>query len=126
MSLAKPLDNITHHIERINAASRINLVYGDLRDYLSIHEAVKLSKPDYVFHLAAQSYPKTSFDSPLDTLETNVQGTANVLEALRKTVSMQSLMFVHPRKYLGASQEKNYQLMKSVTFIQPLLMLYLK
>lgn len=37
-----------------------------------------------MFHLAAQSYPKTSFDSPLDTLETNVQGTANVLEALRK------------------------------------------
>ncbi|MDW9237879.1 3-beta hydroxysteroid dehydrogenase/isomerase family protein [Burkholderia thailandensis] len=59
-------------------------MYGDLRDYLSIHEAVKQSAPDFVFHLAAQSYPKTSFDSPLDTLETNVQGTANVLEALRK------------------------------------------
>jgi GDPmannose 4,6-dehydratase len=37
-----------------------------------------------VFHLAAQSYPKTSFDSPLDTLETNIQGTAHVMEALRK------------------------------------------
>ena len=56
----------------------------DLRDYISIHEAVNQAQPDYVFHLAAQSYPKTSFDSPLDTLETNVQGTANVLEALRK------------------------------------------
>jgi GDP-4-dehydro-6-deoxy-D-mannose reductase len=51
---------------------------------LSIHEAVKKAQPDYVFHLAAQSYPKTSFDSPLDTFETNIQGTANVLEALRK------------------------------------------
>ena len=79
-----PLDNISHLLPRINANDRVRLVYGDLRDYLSIHEAVKKAQPDYVFHLAAQSYPKTSFDSPLDTLETNVQGTANVLEALRK------------------------------------------
>ncbi len=78
------LDNISHLLPKINAHDRVHLVYGDLRDYLSIHEAVRKSKPDYVFHLAAQSYPMTSFDSPLDTLETNVQGTANVLEALRK------------------------------------------
>jgi GDP-mannose 4,6-dehydratase len=79
-----PLDNIAHLLPRINEKNRVRLVYGDLRDYLSIHEAVKQAAPDFVFHLAAQSYPKTSFDSPLDTLETNVQGTANVLEALRK------------------------------------------
>lgn len=79
-----PLDNLSHLLARINDNDRVHLVYGDLRDYLSIHEAVKQAQPDYVFHLAAQSYPKTSFDSPLDTLETNIQGTANVLEALRK------------------------------------------
>jgi GDP-mannose 4,6-dehydratase len=79
-----PLDNLSHLLPRVNAGDRVHLVYGDLRDYLSIHEAVKKAKPDFLFHLAAQSYPKTSFDSPLDTLETNVQGTANVLEALRK------------------------------------------
>lgn len=79
-----PLDNLSHLLPRINANDRVHLLYGDLRDYLSIHEAVLKANPDFVFHLAAQSYPKTSFDSPLDTLETNVQGTANVLEALRK------------------------------------------
>jgi len=79
-----PLDNLNHLLPRINVKDRVFLQYGDLRDYLSIHEVVSKAKPDYVFHLAAQSYPKTSFDSPLDTLETNVQGTANVLEALRK------------------------------------------
>lgn len=79
-----PLDNIGHLLDRINRKDRVHLLYGDLRDYLSIHEATRQARPDYVFHLAAQSYPKTSFDSPLDTLETNVQGTANVLEALRK------------------------------------------
>jgi GDP-mannose 4,6-dehydratase len=79
-----PLDNISHLTDRINRRDRVRLIYGDLRDYLSIHQAVTDCTPDYVFHLAAQSFPKTSFDSPLDTLETNVQGTANVLEAIKK------------------------------------------
>jgi len=79
-----PQDNITHLIPRINSGDRVRLLYGDLRDYLSIHDVMSKARPDFLFHLAAQSYPKTSFESPLDTLETNVQGTANVLESLRK------------------------------------------
>ncbi len=39
-------------------------------------------KPDYVFHLAAQSYPQTSFTAPIDTLNTNINGTARLLEAI--------------------------------------------
>jgi GDP-mannose 4,6-dehydratase len=78
-----PLDNISHLIPEINQGNRIHLVYADLRDSNSIDHAVKQVKPDYVFHLAAQSYPQTSFTAPLDTYETNIQGTARVLEALR-------------------------------------------
>ena len=78
------LDNINHLLPMINNDERIHLCYGDLGDYLSIHETIKKSQPDYVFHLAAQSYPKTSFDSPLDTFQTNILGTASILEALRK------------------------------------------
>lgn len=79
-----PLDNIEHHLDLINRKDRIRLVYADLRDTMSIDTAVRMSSPDYVFHLAAQSYPKTSFDSPLDTLDTNIQGTERILGALRK------------------------------------------
>lgn len=79
-----PLDNIRAHLPLINRQERIHLVYADLRDTMSIDAAIALSKPDYVFHLAAQSYPKTSFDSPLDTLDTNVQGTERLLGALRR------------------------------------------
>ncbi len=78
-----PLDNLQQHIERINKKDRLHLIYADLRDSISIDNMVKEAKPDYVFHLAAQSYPKTSFTAPLDTFETNIQGTARVLEALR-------------------------------------------
>jgi GDPmannose 4,6-dehydratase len=79
-----PLANIESLIPAINGKARVHLVYGDLRDMLSIREAVKAAKPQYVFHLAAQSFPKTSFDAPLDTLETNVQGTVRVLDAIRE------------------------------------------
>ena len=77
--------NLNHIIPRINSGDRINLVYGDLNDYPSLQRAVGISKPDFVFHLAAQSYPKTSFSAPLETLQTNILGTANLLESIRKS-----------------------------------------
>ena len=78
-----PLDNIQPLIPEINKGGRVRLVYADLRDGIAVREAVKQANPTHVFHLAAQSYPKTSFTSPLDTLDTNVQGTVRLLGALR-------------------------------------------
>ena len=77
-----PLDNIEHLLDLANKKDRINLVYADLNDQVALLHAIEESKPDYVFHLAAQSYPKTSFESPLDTYNTNIIGTARLLEAL--------------------------------------------
>lgn len=79
-----PLDNIQHHIAQINKGDRIRLMHADLRDALSMDHAVKETRPDYVFHLAAQSFPKTSFEAPLETYDTNIQGTERLLAALRK------------------------------------------
>ncbi len=80
-----PLDNIEHHLDRINNKNRLFLVYGDLRDTLSLQNVIAESKPDYVFHLAAQSFPQTSFTAPLDTLDTNIEGTARLLEMIYKS-----------------------------------------
>lgn len=79
-----PLDNVKHLLDRANRKDRVCFVYGDLRDYISLQNAVEQVKPDYVFHLAAQSYPQASFSAPLDTLDTNIQGTERLLEALRR------------------------------------------
>ena len=79
-----PMDNIEHLFPRINAGDRVSLVQGDLRDGLSIERAVEIARPDYVFHLAAQSYPRVSFDAPIDTLDPNVLGTCRLLESLRR------------------------------------------
>ena len=80
-----PFDNIRHLLNRIERKDRISLLYGDLNDYVSLQNVVEASKPNYVFHLAAQSYPKTSFDSPLETFNTNIIGTSRILEVLRKS-----------------------------------------
>lgn len=78
-----PLDNISHLLGRINQNNRVSLIHGDLRDSLSLMHVVRTVKPDYVFHLAAQSFPKTSFDAPLETMDTNINGTNRLLEAIR-------------------------------------------
>ena len=80
-------DNIQHLSDKINNGDRIELIYGDLNDLASLIEAVDKSAPDYVFHLAAQSYPQTSFVAPLETLETNILGTTKLLEAIRKSTA---------------------------------------
>jgi GDP-4-dehydro-6-deoxy-D-mannose reductase len=79
-----PLDNIYHLTDRINRCDRIRLEYADLNDYSSLSRLLTLHRPDFVSHLAAQSYPKTSFDIPIETLQTNVIGTANLLECMRQ------------------------------------------
>ncbi len=56
----------------------------DIRDWCSVYDSLMRFRPDAVFHLAAQSYPAVSWQRPIETLETNVIGTANVLEAVRR------------------------------------------
>ena len=56
----------------------------DIRNQAALEEAIISSQPDFVFHLAAQSIVRRSYDDPIDTWKTNVLGTLNVLEALRK------------------------------------------
>jgi GDP-mannose 4,6-dehydratase len=81
----EPLDNISHLSDRINNKDRVHLVNGDLNDTASLMFMLEESQPDYIFHLAAQSYPRTSFDAPLETLQTNIIGTAALLEMVRKS-----------------------------------------
>ena len=78
-----PLDNIKHLIERINVKDRITLVNGDLNDSISLDAVIRNHQPDYVFHLAAQSFPLTSFTAPVDTLNTNIQGTVRLLDSIK-------------------------------------------
>lgn len=82
-----PLDNVSHLLERANKKERIFFEYADLNDQISLMTVINNVKPDYVFHLAAQSYPLTSFTAPIDTLNTNILGTCRLLEAIRAAMN---------------------------------------
>lgn len=84
MRWQESLDNLYHLSERINRKDRISIQYADLNDYASISRILCEVKPHYISHLAAQSYPKTSFNIPIETLQTNIIGTANLLENIRQ------------------------------------------
>jgi CDP-glucose 4,6-dehydratase len=56
---------------------------GDVRDLAALRDAIVGSRPEIIFHLAAQSLVRPSYEDPIDTYATNVMGTANVLECVR-------------------------------------------
>ena len=89
-----PLDNVSHLLDRANRKDRMHFVEGDLCDTLSLQRVVNECKPDYVFHLAAQSYPTTSFTSPIHTLDVNILGTARLLEVVRNTEGIDPIIHV--------------------------------
>ena len=89
-----PLDNVNHLLGRANNKDRVYFEIGDLNDSFSLCTAIKKVKPDYIFHLAAQSYPKTSFTAPIDTLNTNILGTCRLLEAVRVCADIEPVIHV--------------------------------
>jgi len=74
----EPRENISHILDKIK------LCYGDLVDLPSLKKILAEYRPEVIFHLAAQSYVDFSFLAPITTLETNVIGTANLLEAVKE------------------------------------------
>ena len=64
-------------------AARVTLLDADLRDASSIHGLLDQVRPDYIFHLAAQSFVPASWRAPAETLSTNITGQTNLFEAIR-------------------------------------------
>lgn len=63
---------------------QLTLHEGDIEDPFSIGAVLKRVQPDRIYHLAAQSYPSVSWDAPITTMRTNVEGTINLLEGVRR------------------------------------------
>lgn len=69
----------------IGLGDRIKDRRGDVRDLAALQATIELARPEVVFHLAAQPLVLNSYEDPVYTFETNVTGTANVLEAVRRS-----------------------------------------
>ena len=78
----------------LNIEKLVNDERGDISDYETCLGAVKNNEPEIVFHLAAQPLVKLSYVDPLETYNTNIIGTANILEAIRNCESVRTIVAI--------------------------------
>jgi GDPmannose 4,6-dehydratase len=76
-------ENQTARLDSVYSKIKNNLIYADLTDVPSLIHALKISDPDEVYNLAAQSHVRISFDQPIYTAQVTGLGTLNMLEAIR-------------------------------------------
>ena len=94
----------TKNIDHIDD-DRFKFVDCDLLDGLSIKRAIEVSKPDKVFHFAAQSFPEVSFKMPVLTLQTNTVGTTNLLESIKESDYNPVIVSVSTSEVYGMPKE---------------------
>ena len=79
---------------RLNLEARIRTIWADVRDKKLTQEVFEKEAPDFVFHLAAQAIVSKSYDDPIETIESNVIGTANILNGLRNLTNVCSAVII--------------------------------
>lgn len=98
------LQNLAHIKDKI----QINPL--DFNKSEIIPQMLTCVKPDYIFHLAAQSSVQKSYDSPRDTYQTNFMGTYHVLEAARQLNKLRGVLFVSSSDIYGVVKPKDLPL----------------
>ena len=94
----------TKNVDHIDD-DRFRFVDCDLLDAHSIRRAIEISKPEKVFHFAAQSFPEVSFKTPSITLQTNTVGTAHLLEAIKESEYNPVIVSVSTSEVYGMPEE---------------------
>lgn len=84
----------------------IQSYYGDIRDQVFLQKALAESDPEIIFHMAAQSLVRTSYENPIETYEVNVLGTAYLLEVVRL---MRTKNPVKPIAIVNVTSDKCYE-----------------
>lgn len=95
--------------EACDLGNQITSVIGDIRDRRVLADIFERVRPEIVFHLAAQSLVRYSYQEPVETYETNVQGTVHILEACRKSPSVKVIVNVTSDKcYENQERDQGY------------------
>lgn len=82
------------NFEALGLSGRVRDLRGDVRNLGQLKDALVEAKPEAVFHLAAQALVRNSYDDPVGTVETNVLGVMNILEAARKISSVKAIVVI--------------------------------
>jgi len=88
---------------------KIKQYYFNITNLKKIDNIIKKNKPDIIFHLAAQSIVSLSFKEPIKTFQTNILGSANILESVRRN-KVKGLVFITSDKcYLNVDKKTSYK-----------------
>ncbi len=103
-------DTAPSMFEVVQADQGMNSIIGDVRDLETVKAAMQAAKPEVVIHMAAQPLVRDSYKYPVETFDTNVMGTVNVLEACRSCPSVRSIVIVTTDKcYENREWVKGYR-----------------
>lgn len=83
IGISKDIPSSPSMYQELNVVNKITYYQEDIRNINCVVKVITDEKPDFVFHLAAQAIVSVSYSEPIETISSNVMGTANVLEALR-------------------------------------------
>jgi CDP-glucose 4,6-dehydratase len=102
----KPATN-PNLFDSLKIKNKINNYFVDIRNFAKVKEIITKEKPEIVFHLAAQPIVRESYDNPLYTFETNIMGTANILQAIKETKTVRGAVIITTDK-VYENKETNY------------------
>ena len=95
--------------EKANVSEGMTSLRQDIRDLEAVKNIFKLYKPEIVFHMAAQALVRYSYLNPVETYETNVMGTLNILEGIRSINTVRAAVMVTSDKcYKNTEGERSY------------------
>lgn len=94
LGYALPAEHPVSHFAGLDLSKSIHHVEADVRDGTKLAETMITFQPEFVFHLAAQALVRPSYVDPKATFETNVMGSVNLLEAVRRCESVRSLVYI--------------------------------
>src|SRR2546421_2035069 len=92
----------TEHIEGLR--DRVTLVESDLRDLLSVRTVLEQARPDYIIHLAAQSFVAASWQTPVETFYTNVVSQMHLFEGMRQLGSAARFLVIGSSEEYGLAE----------------------
>jgi CDP-glucose 4,6-dehydratase len=105
-SLEPPYANSLFEITGLK--DKIIDIRADVRDFDKLDSTFKEHNPEIVFHLAAQSIVRKSYDQPVETFSTNFMGTVNIMETLRKNNVKSAVIITSDKCYKNVEQTEGY------------------
>lgn len=93
----------------VNEKSQLKEFIQDINDYDKINFLIKKINPDFIFHLAAQPIVNIGYQRPLETIKTNILGTANILESIKRNKIKHSVIITSDKCYLNKENKKLFK-----------------